>query len=254
MSTVKPKYSQSEINLFLKCGRAWEYRYVMGLKTPPKAALTLGKSVDKAVTANFIEKIKTGADLPMAAVLDAYSTAFESERLATEWEDEDPGEQKDMGVKLVKLHHEQAAPSIVPVTVQEEFVIETDAGYDLGGTFDVTDSAGRIRDTKTANKSYSGEELGGVQPLLYDFAYEAIHGKPATGFVFDVLVKNKAPKLQTLEGKPTADDRAHLFDTISQMHKAIQAGVALPAPDGAWWCSQKWCGFANVCPKFKGKK
>lgn len=254
---TRPRYHQSEISLFLKCGRAWEFRYLQGIKSPPRAALTVGRAVDKAVTANFIEKIKTGADMPTEAVLDAYSTAFESEKPETIWDEEDPGEQKDLGVRLVTLHHEKAAPNIKPATVQEEFIIETDAGYDIGGTFDVTDADSKIRDTKTAKSAYGPDDLEGIQPTLYDYAFEALRGKPSNGFVFDVLTKGgkkTPPTYQMIETKPTQEARVNLFDTINQMHKAIQAGVVLPAPDGAWWCSQKWCGYASICPKFRGRK
>jgi micrococcal nuclease len=164
---------------------------------------------------------------------------------------------KDMGARLVKIHHELAAPKIQPATVQEEFVIETDAGYDLGGTFDHTEKDDTIADTKTSKTSYTEENLHGFQPVLYDFAFQALRGRPAAGFRFDVLVKGGkkvGPKYEPIQGKPSQEDREHLFYTIGQVHQAIQSGVALPAPEGAWWCSRKWCGYAFVCPRFKGRK
>lgn len=248
-------YHQSELQTYLKCGKQWEYRYVQGLRVPPKAALTIGSAVDRAVTHNLIEKIRSGADLPMDAVLDAYSTDFEKRKSETEWGEDNAGAQKDMGAKLVELHHREAAPKIQPATVQEEFVIETDAGYDLGGTIDFTEKSGVIGDTKTAKSKYDEDAIfRAVQPTLYDFAYEALHKVPSTGFRFDVLVKptkTLPARFQQVQGKVTQDDRLWLFDTIGQVHKSIEAGVALPAADGAWWCSKDWCGFWGQC---KGKK
>lgn len=69
-----------------------------------------------------------------------------------------------------------------------------------------------------------------------------------------MLVKptaQKKPILQRVEGKVTNADREWLFDAINQVHKAIQSGVAMPAPEGSWYCSQKWCGYWDQC---KGKK
>lgn len=251
----RPKYHQSELALYLKCGKAWEYRYVQGIKTPPKAVLTVGSSVDAAVTHNLIQKIKSGEDLPAEAVLDTFSSDFDSRVKETEWEDEDPGVSKDIGASLVKLHHEKAAPAIKPKSVQESFVIETDAGYDLGGTIDLTEVSGVVADTKTSKLAYKADAIErALQPALYDFAYEALNGKPAEAFRFDVLVKptkTKPAQYQAVQAKVTGADREWLFETITQVHKSIQAGVTLPAPEGAWWCSREWCGYAGICPKFR---
>lgn len=254
---MNKEYHQSEIQSFLKCGKAWEYRYVMGIKTPPRAALTVGSSVDAGVTRNLIQKIETKKDLPINEVLDVYSTDFEIRSTETEWAEDDKGAQKDMGAKLITLHHEKIAPKIVPATVQEKFIIETDAGFNIGGTIDLTEVDGTVADTKTSKTKYSEDAVAmAYQPAMYDFAYEALTGKKAKAFRFDVLIKptkTKAPDFQQIEGQVTQEDRAWLFDSISNMDKAIKAGVTLPAPDGSWWCSKDWCGYASagICPKFQ---
>ncbi len=252
---TRRKYHQSEIQTFLKCGKQWEFRYLMGIKTPPRAALTVGSSVDRAVTINLVEKMKNGSLLKKEAVLDAYSSDFETRKKETEWGEDDSGKQKDIGAALVSLHCESVAPKIEPASVQEEFVLETDAGYDLGGTIDLTEKSGVVVDTKTAKSAYDPDAVSGaLQPALYDFAYESLNKKPSTGFRYDVLIKptkTLPARSQTVEGKVTLKDREWLFEAIGQMHKAIEAGVTLPAPEGAWWCSKDWCGYWSRC---KGKK
>jgi hypothetical protein len=249
------KYSQSELKTFLKCGKMWEFRYLQGKKTPPSSALTLGSSVDTAVTANLLQKIETGSDMSAEQVLDEFSLDFDLRKSETDWRDEDPGAHKDVGVQLVEAHHREAAPKIKPATVQESFVIETDAGYDLEGVMDLTEQDGTIVDVKTSRSAYDVNSVEkNFQATLYDFAFEHTRGKPASGFRFDVLVKPTARRpaqVQRVEGKVSACDREWLFGSVSQVHKAIQAGVALPAPEGSWYCSSKWCGYWNEC---KGKK
>lgn len=252
---VRPQYNQSELKAYLKCGKMWEFRYLKGIKTPPSAALTLGSSVDTAVTANLSQKIESGLDLRTDDVLDVYSDDFERRKVETEWMEEDPGHQKDVGAQLVRLHHQLVAPTIQPETVQEQFTLETDAGYDLHGTMDLTEQGGFVVDTKTSRTVYAEDAVAkNFQATLYDFAYESLRRKPAKGFRFDVLIKptaKKGPTLQQVEAKVTAADRSWLFDGIKQVHKAIQAGVALPAPEGSWYCSKKWCGYWDQC---KGRK
>lgn len=249
------KYHQSEIGMFLKCGLQWEFRYEKGLVLPPKAALTVGSSVDGAVTTNLVQKVETGTDLPVEAVLDTFSTDFDIRSKETEWDEEDPGKAKDMGASLVKLHHEKLAPSIDPAAVQENFYIITDAGYDLGGTMDLVEKSDVIGDTKTSKGRYTDEDLDhGIQPTFYDFAFEAIRGRKAKAFRFDVLVKptkTKPPEVQQIQKQITEQERQFLFQTIDSMHRAIQAGVVLPAAEGSWWCSKSWCGYWDKC---KGRK
>jgi hypothetical protein len=236
----------------------WEFRYVRNISTPPSGALTLGSSVDTAVTVNLRQKLKSGQDLRLEAVLDEFSTDFDRRVKETEWGEENPGAQKDLGARLVELHHDEVAPKIEPATVQERFVLETDAGYDLEGVMDLTEKNGVIVDTKTSRAAYAATALEkSFQPALYDFAFEKTRGKPAEGFRFDVLVKGggrKGPSLQRVEGKVGAEDREWLFESISRVHKAISSGVALPAPEGSWYCSAKWCGYWGQCKGRSGKR
>lgn len=251
---TKPKYNQSELKAYLKCGKLWEFRYVRGIKAPPSSALTVGSCVDAAVSSNLAQKVESGSDLPTEAVLDRFSDEFETRRSETEWGDENPGQQKDVGIRLTELHHREVAPRIQPETVQESFVIETDGGYDLHGTIDHVERDGTVVDTKTSRMAYEPNAIArSFQPALYDFAYEATRGKPAAGFRYDVLVKPtsaRAPRLQQVAGQVTREDREWLFDAMNQVHRAIRSGVALPAPEGSWYCSRKWCGYWNIC---KGK-
>lgn len=250
-----PEYHQSQILMYLRCGKQWYFRYVLGIKTPPSAALTVGSSVDAAITRNLILKKERGTDSPLDEVLDTYSTDFDIRAKETEWGEDDAGFQKDVGVQCVTAHHEQVAPQLKPETVQETFVIETDAGFGVGGTIDLVETDGTVADSKTSKSKYDEDAVSrAIQPALYDFAYEALRGKPATAFRYDVMIKptkTLPARIQQVRGKVTGDDRAWLFDTISEMHKAITAGIALPAPEGAWHCSPKWCGYWGIC---KGKK
>lgn len=253
----RPKYHQSEVQTFLKCGKQWEFRYLLGIKTPPKAALTVGSAVDAAVTRNLAQKVASGTDITEEEVTDVCACDFDARSKDTEWGEDDPGKQKDMALQLVKAHHKELAPSILPESVQEEFHIETDAGYDIGGTIDLTEKSGVIADTKTSKQKYAEDAvINGLQPAMYDFAYEALRGQKAKAFRFDVLIKPTktiGPRTQQIEAPVPGESREHLFEAINNMHKAIQAGVTLPAPEGAWWCSKDWCGYWSMC-KGKGRK
>lgn len=254
----RPQYRQSQIHLALKCMKAHNFRYGLNIKTPPKAAPELGSSVDATNTRNLIQKIETKTDLPESEMLEVFSQDFDIRAQNIEWGKDNAGKQKDIGVGLVKLLHKEFSPAITPFKVQENFTLITDAGYDLTGQIDYVDivKKGRhvkhvVSDLKTSKLSYHEDAISrAIQPAIYDFAYEALFGKKADSFRYDVLVKKTTPVAQRVQAEVTAADRAWAFDTINNVHKAIEAGIDTPAPDGAWWCSADWCGYWNIC---KGK-
>lgn len=224
----------------------------MKITTPPNAALTLGKAVDRAVTANLMQKLTTKKDLPEQQVLDVFSEDFDKATPETVWDGESPGEQKDLGIKILKVFHNDISPKIKPKTVQDAFRIETDMGYALGGTLDFTDESEFIRDVKTSAKKYNENAVSdSIQATMYDFAYETKYGKKAAGFAFDVVTKTKEPKYQFVAGHVSKAQRERLFQTIKIMHSQINRGEFQYAAEGAWWCSKDWCGYWSLC---KGKR
>lgn len=247
-----PEYHQSAINMFLKCPKQYEFRYVKGVVSPPRAALTLGGSVDVAFTTNFEQKISTKVDLPVDDVVDAFSTEFERRKPETEWGEDKPDKQKDMGVQMVKVFQRDAAKNINPVEVQKPFRVEfADAGYAIGGTMDTVTEGHVIRDQKTSKTYYALDAVEReIQPAVYSFAYQAEKAvKPR--FAFDVITKHKEPRYQEVTGQVGEVQIEQLFETINIMHSQIQRGEFQYAPPGSWWCSPDWCAYWSQC---KGKK
>jgi len=250
-------YRQSEIKTFLQCGRKWEFQYLHKIQRPKRAAASIGSSADAAISANLAQKVTTGTDMPMGEVLEICSKDFDERARETIWDEEDtPGPAKDSVIACVTLHHTQVAPKIKPASVQEQFVIETDAGFDLTGTIDLTETSGVIADTKTSSRQRATSHVveRAFQPALYDFAYRAIRGKPSTGFRFDVITRPTArlpAEYKPVQGQVTEADHEWLFSAVGATDKAIAAGVALPAPEGSWFCSEKWCEYWSLC---KGRK
>ena len=61
----KPKYlSVSQVNMYLRCPLQYMFRYIEGLKLPPKSAMTLGKSIHFGIEGNYRQKIDSHKDLP----------------------------------------------------------------------------------------------------------------------------------------------------------------------------------------------
>jgi len=200
---MKRIFSPSQVNTYLKCGKQWAFRYIDGIKTPPRAAMALGRGVDVGVNHNMLHKIENenrAANLNDS--LDAFSAEYEDAAQEVEWkEGEDKGKEKDTGIALTKLHYEEIAPIIHPESVQEQFLIETDAGYDVRGILDIVEVNGTIRDTKTSKtKKQDGELFKNLQGVTYDWAYKVLRGKESKGF--EVLVSLIVPLASTISKIP----------------------------------------------------
>lgn len=247
-----PEYHQSAINLFLKCQRQYMYRYEMDIQIPPKSALIVGRAVDDSNNFNMEQKIESKIDLPVGDALDAYNDSFEKNSPGTNWGDDDIGKIKDKGYQMSRVVHEQCSPHIQPAKVQSKFRVEFDEGFAIGGTLDVEDVDDYVRDLKTSKANYAEDAImKGLQPVMYDFAFEATNGKKAKGFIFDIVTKHKEPRYQKLVGQITPHHREWMFNIIRSMHTTIKAGNYQYASESGWWCSAGWCGYWDLC---KGKK
>lgn len=250
-----PEYHQSAIDTFLRCGLKYQFRYLMNIRTPSSGAATVGSATHAAIAKNLILKKENGVGCSLEEALDAYSSDFDIRAKETELTpDESLGELKDVGAQCVAAHHKHIAPTLEPVTVEEKFILNTDAGYDLAGTIDLVTKDGVIHDSKTSKTAYKDDVVSGaIQPAMYDFAYEVLRGEKAKAFQYDVLIKPTKKigvRTQMVRGEVTQADREWLFQTLNSVHNAIQAGVFLPAQEDSWVCSKKWCGYWSRC---KGK-
>lgn len=255
--SIDPNYpliTQSFLTMFEACGYAAFRRYVQGEKVPPGIAAVQGRATDAAVTHGANQVILTGEDAKLADKLDIAVSVFDEESdNAIIQEGDDKGELKDETIKLVTLHHKEIAPLLRPVRTQEAIRVDMD-NFSLAGTIDMVESGDRLADTKTSKKRYAEDAVkGSAQPALYDFLYESKYKVKPTSFRYDVLVKNKTPVAQRIEGTVTESDRDLLFyriqSALSEFHNSVKTGFWRLAEQGHWRCSEKWCGYYHSCPK-----
>jgi len=261
----KPHLSHSQLSMLRRCGLQYEFRYIEGIKAPPGVAALRGRSVHGVVRKDLTNKMQTGALLERAAVTEGAAATFEAE-----WDAEAPhltpeekllgarklkGATKDTVIALAELHHDELAPDITPTHVERAFRLETPGPYDLLGYIDVMDQRADgswVRDTKTAAKSPSkGNAETSDQLTVYSLAVKVLDGKSPAGLALDHLVATKKPKTVTLTTTRGEADYRRYLDLVARAGDLIQAGKFLPAEEGHWCCSEKWCGYWNQCPHGK---
>jgi len=114
--------SVSQMTTFLKCPQQWYLRYIEQKSSKPSARMFQGIQVHSAVEAILSAKLATGTLPPVALGYDTYSTAFDEHKpLIEDWEGEDPGKVKDVGIECTKQFYQEAAPTAMPVMVEKAF-------------------------------------------------------------------------------------------------------------------------------------
>jgi len=250
--------SASSVQTFIKCGQAWYYAYVAGIKAPPRLKATRGIAVHRAIETNMVQKIMSKEDLPVQDVVDAFDTSWNAE-VANGYDkgNDDPGAIKDAGVKLVRLYHREVSPLIQPVIVEQpiQFKINGQAfsgQIDLGEEVPINlhgepDFRLRLRDTKTTARAPQPENY------LFNMTGYAIGARQALGeteadTVFDYLVATSKPYYKEIKyGGPITDDQIRRFSgTVASVADAINKGSFVPNGPVSGMC--RYCGYYKMCP------
>ncbi|MBU6414864.1 PD-(D/E)XK nuclease family protein [Patescibacteria group bacterium] len=254
----------------MKCPLHYYFRYIKGVKIPPTSAMTLGISVHSALEVNFRQKIQSKKDLPIEAVLEAYSDSFESAKQETAWEkDENPAEVKDEGMNLICAYHtgkdrneepmmyrelnsetkkyekklvQPLSPQIMPLFVETPFEIQfnNDVGYTFIGRMDLVDDQHRIHDIKTSAKTPTKDQVDAdLQMTAYALGFRVKTGATEKGLVMDYIIKNKSPKIMSVETYRTREDIDRLLQILGSIANAVEKGIFYCS------CNSIFCGPQN---------
>jgi CRISPR/Cas system-associated exonuclease Cas4 (RecB family) len=250
-------FSPTQVNMFLRCPAQWYYRYVRGLKRPPSGAATLGSAVDTGITYNYQQKIETQEDLALDNVLDAFSTDFEARKPETLWEhNEEPGQVKDDGVRVLSVYHKDAAPKVQPTAVQERVELEIpNFGYRFVAVPDVVERNSVIRDTKVVKRSPAKNNEAFVvapahqdQMVAYALAYRVTKEQAEKGCVVDYLVRTKSSKLVQVPFQVTSRHLDYYKNIIGLVARQIEAQIFTPNRQQQL-CSRRYCGYWEECER-----
>lgn len=244
----RPHLSVTQMRMYQRCPRQYEYRYIHGLRERPAGALIQGKVFHTTIEDNLTQKIQTETDLPLDEMTDRFATHFKeaSEAEDIDWKDETPDEAKDTGVTLVTAHHKELAPKLHPAIVEKEFSVPLGDTHDLNGRIDLIEKDGQIVDHKTAAKSPSQDDADTDMQLTAYALVQQLEGAPAPALRLDVVTKAKTPKAIRLTTVRTENDLLWFVTMFEQIAAAIKTGIFPPNPNG-WHCSKTACGYWERC-------
>lgn len=273
--TDRPQLTASIMSMGFRCGIQLQRRFGARFDcwheeeiVPPSIALATGTSVHKAVEANLKNKMDCEGQLlareQVATIADEeFRGIWQGGVMLTDDESVNInkafGGAVDQTVALALLHHDNLAPIIKPVAVEEKFVIlmGDKYPYDLAGKKDIREVDG-LRDTKTKAVTPPEHAARTIQGAMYSMAeIVAGRGLPKRWSV-DFLIKTITPKNITRVAIPDDSWIQSLHRRIQRTIEIIQSvkegkGQFTPADPEHWCCSQKYCGYATTCPYWSGK-
>lgn len=263
MNQQRDYVSHSFLSMLQRCGMQAKFRYLDGIKAPPGIRMIRGSAVDKSVTQNMRAKRDQKKMLSAEEIESITSDAMDlgvADGLALTEEEEEQGAQKvigaakDSAIALAKLHAKAIAPRIEPDIIQAEIKsakpIDLLNGKKLLTVLDLTSKAGVVHDTKTSGKSKSQQEADRSQQLsIYSFSYYLAKGELPTAVQLDALIEaKKGPHFQQIESQRTWPQINATLEAMGRAQKIFESGIFLPTNPENWWCSRKWCGYAQMCP------
>lgn len=241
--------SVSQIKTYLRCPLEYRFRYIDGLYVPQSGAITLGKSVHRALEYNFRQKIDSGKDAPLKDIVDVFNDAYDHLLEDTELEQGENAENlRREGMRLLSLYHATIAPGIYPAVVEEPFETELE-GIDipLAGIMDLVDRSGVIVDHKTAKRSYSSDAVQrDLQLTTYALAYRKMHGKQEKGVRLDVMIRGRETRIQTLHGERSERQIERHARLIGEVVRAIEQGIFYP--NESYYCGI--CRYRTFCERW----
>lgn len=126
-------------------------------------------------------------------------------------------------------------------------------GFDFVGEQDIVESTENslvIRDVKTSKKSPSEDVADKSNQLTaYAIASQVLDGKLPDSLKLDYLIDLKrGTKTMTVTTKRDEQQAMSYLNRIVNGIAAIRSGIFVPAPDVAWYCDQRYCGYYQICP------
>ncbi len=262
----KPELHQSDLNMFEMCAESFRLIKMEGRGWVSNPALARGTAVHAGREVNLGQKIESQEDVPLSNVTDAtrdsvVKTFDENEIVlaGSDWAEQskDAACQGliDSSTRMMTVDYTDQT-EIQPTAVEQTIKLELpDFPYDLGMRIDLIEK-GNVHDLKTSKRkpSDNAAEIS-HQMQLYGMGYQAFYGEPARNLVLDYLVDTKSKGVQTcrIAIKPDYARESALLKRISQLHRAIEAGVFVPVSPTHWKCSPRFCQFWGTCQYTEGR-
>lgn len=236
--------SHSQLQLWDRCSRQWEYRYVKKYPSYPSSDLILGGAYHKALDVNYSQKITSFEDLPVEDCLDAFADEWKARIRSSErviWGKKDANTQIGIGLGLVEEYMASRAYQIQPMYSERTFHTEV-AGVDFTYVMDLQDENKIVIDHKTAGRAYQQRDINkDLQASAGAFVLDS-----QIVYHNHVAVKSRIPYIQVIKTIRLREDIDWWVAKVTLNIEQMRSGIAPPSIE-SWLCNPLYCPYWDDC-------
>ena len=239
-----PYISVSQVRTYLLCGMKYYFQYFEKIKTFPTGPMIRGSSVDKAANDHFDIKADNGVGLKRKDFVDHAVSEHDNNAEVAEM-DITKQTSRDRLAEISKKYHVTHAQKLTPLSKNAvQLKINGDIGLDIPvlGFADLITKDGVVIDNKVRKQNRVNDLTKDIQLVTY--ADVGNFSKVGIALVTD----NKNPKAEIYTAQISDSSKSLVRERIKSVRNGIKKKGFLPAPEGSWYCSEKWCSFWNICP------
>ena len=257
--------SYSQMRMYKQCPKAYEFRYVEGIREPLPGRVMIGSAFDAGANTLLrmsMEGNPVDQDAGISAALE-YVDNPDGEFDLTDIAGDDELTGKMMGAIR---EYSEIIPTMTVKAVQEkvEYMMKDDVM--LIGNIDLIelcpDASGdlMITDNKSTLKKKSGKftfenAIVDQQLTLYAMAVQAVRDERVTGRGWRVVdIGRKTPgrveSVHIKDENPKATEelaKNYALATINMIENSCDTGLFAPTARGTWACTFQYCEFFNRC-------
>lgn len=240
--------SVSAVNMYQRCPKQFEFRYVMGLKTPPAVQLDEGISHHDWLEVDNRTYIKQREHLPLKDATERFLDTWADKARAAKYPRHVQNEVAVRGKGLVNEHLRTTAKIMEPVASEKKFEILCGKvplfGFiDFVGTIKLgAKKVPGLADYKVVKSKKSQNDADNDLQLGI---YAAAEKADTTSFV--CLTKTATPQSVVITSKQTERRKKWATRVVSEIGDAIKKGAFPPCAPDSWACSDRFCGFWKMC-------
>jgi hypothetical protein len=256
--------SPSQVGMYQRCPRQYEYRYVQGVVDPPGVSMVKGTAIHKGAEVIHKSMIETGKPLDFKEGAESVASCFDAESAFIEdWSGFAPGVVKDAAISGYAAYYRHAVPRIKPVSAEKTFAIKVGV-VPVRGVIDLVDRIQDpdmslendpdnprlvevVSDLKTTAKKWAEQKIRFTQQLTF---YALAEGTSRVRI--DFLIDSKSGvKYEQERSVRDAFDIKLLVEDVEETADFIKKGVFPRCDPTSWACTPKFCGYYGRC---RGKR
>jgi len=240
--------SISQVNKYQICGLQYYFSYIEKIPYQINDNMLRGRAVDNAANGHFDTKAQNEIGVSQNDFVDLAVSTHDEEADDTEFKESTVDESRDKTANASKTYHNSHGQALTPGRSSDgsswtQVKVEEDVGDGLVllGFVDLITDKNTIVDTKVRK----ADKVVDVEANLQLQTYANLIGSDQVGMAS--VTTAREPKATFYSGRATKKTKERAIQRIKSVSAAIDSNIFLPAPEGSWVCSEKYCSYWNIC-------